>query len=136
MKRALSSVAAALILLSTRSGLSQEAPPAPPNRVPADVRAIRAPFVNDLSAIGSDGIYYRVRHSFALSLPASPMVVPPPRLSVLEAIDPSPSANDPVDSITLAGLASQLAIGKDNRLYMVVNVTPPVSIAAGETKNL
>jgi len=38
--------------------------------------------------------------------------------------------------MVIAGLASQLAIGKDNRLYMVVNVTPPVSITGGETTNL
>jgi len=38
--------------------------------------------------------------------------------------------------MTFAGLASQLAIGKDNRLYMVVNVTSPVSVTAGETTNL
>ena len=132
MRRPLS-LAAALVLLLTGSGLSQETPPTPTNRV----SAVRGPFLSDLSVVGSDGIYYRVRHnSGILSLPASPTVVPPPPLSVLEAIDPTPNSDDPVDSMTLAGLASQLAIGKDNRLYMVVNVTPPVSIAAGETATL
>ena len=134
MRRLLSPAAAAiLILLSTRTALSQEAPLVPPNRV----LAVRAPFLSDLSVVGSDGIFYRVRHNFGIvSLPVSPTVVPSPPMSVLEAINPSPDSKDPVDSIAFAGLASQLAMGKDNRLYMVVNVTPPVSIAAGDTTNL
>jgi hypothetical protein len=41
-----------------------------------------------------------------------------------------------VDSIAFAGLASQLGIGKDNRLYLTVNVIPEVSIAAGRTTSL
>lgn len=71
-----------------------------------------------------------------LSLPVGPAVAPPPPSSILEAIDLNPNSKRPVDSIAFAGLASQLGIGKDNRLYLVVNVTPPVSIAAGGTTNL
>jgi hypothetical protein len=38
--------------------------------------------------VGSDGIFYRVRHDFGiLSLPVGPAVVPPPPSSILEAID-------------------------------------------------
>jgi len=138
MRRHLSPVAAILILLcSSRSGLSQEAPSVPANRVPADVFIARAPFAGDLSVVGSDGMFYRVRHDLGiLGLPVGPAVVPPPPSSILEAIDLTPDSKRPVDSIAFAGLASQLGIGKDNRLYLVVNVTPPVSIAAGGTTNL
>ncbi len=139
MRRHLSPVAAAILILvlASRSGLSQEAPPVPPDRVPGNVFIARAPFVGDLSVVGSDGIFYRVRHEFGiLSLPVGPTVVPPPPSSILEAIDLDPNTKRPVDSIAFAGLASQLGIGKDNRLYLVVNVTPPVSIATGGTTNL
>ena len=139
MRRHLSPVAAAILILvlASRSGLSQEAPPVPANRVPGNVFIARAPFPGDLSVVGSDGIFYRVRHDFGiLSLPVGPAVVPPPPSSILEAIDLDPNSKRPLDSIAFAGLASQLGIGKDNRLYLVVNVTPPVSIAAGGTTNL
>jgi len=139
MRRHLSQTAAAvlILLLSSRSGLSQEAPSVPVNRVPADVFIARGPFVGDLSVVGSDGMFYRVRHDFGiLSLPVGPTVAPPPPSSILEAIDLNPDSKRPVDSIAFAGLASQLAIGKDNRLYLVVNVTPPVSIAAGGMTSL
>jgi hypothetical protein len=145
MRRHLSPVAAAILILvlASRSGLSQEAPPVPANRVPGNVFIARAPFVGDLSVVGSDGIFYRVRHATlyptdfgVLSLPVGPAVVPPPPSSILEAIDLDPNSKRPVDSIAFAGLASQLGIGKDNRLYLVVNVTPPVSIATGGTTNL
>jgi hypothetical protein len=41
-----------------------------------------------------------------------------------------------VDSLAFAGLASQLGIGKDNRLYLVVTVIPEVSIATERTASL
>ncbi len=65
-----------------------------------------------------------------------PSVVPPPPSSILEAIDLDPNSKRPVDSIAFAGLASQLGIGKDNRLYLVVNVIPEVSIATERTTSL
>ncbi len=139
MTRHLSRVAVAILILlfSSRSGLSQEAPSVPFNRVPADVFIARGPFVGDLSVVGSDGMFYRVRHDFGiLSLPVGPTVAPAPPSSILEAIDLNPDSKRPVDSIAFAGLAAQLAIGKDNRLYLVVNVTPPVSIAVGGMTSL
>jgi len=135
MRHPLNLLAAASLVLwfLPGSGLSQEAPPTPASRV----SAVAVPFFRDLSAVGSDGVYYRVRHKFGiLSLPVSPAIVPQPPVSLLEAIDPSPNSVDPIDSMAFAGLASHLAIGNDNRLYLVVNVTPPVSITAGETTNL
>lgn len=138
MRRYLSLVTAILILLcSRRSGLSQEAPSVPGNRVLPNVFIARAPFAGDLSVVGSDGMFYRVGHATLYPTePVGPTVVPPPPSSILEAIDLNPNSKRPVDSIAFAGLASQLGIGKDNRLYLVVNVTPPVSIAAGGTTNL
>jgi hypothetical protein len=145
MRRHLSPAAAILMMLvsASRSGLSQDVPSVPATRVPASVFIARGPFANDLSVVGSNGIFYRVRHirlyptDFGvLSLPVDPAVVPPPPSSILEAIDLDPNSKRPVDSIAFAGLASQLGIGKDNRLYLVVSVIPEVSIAAGGTTSL
>jgi len=138
MRRHLSPAAAILMLvLASRSGLAQDAPSVPATRVPANVFVARGPFTNDLSVVGSNGIFYRVRHDFGVhSLPVGPAVVPPPPSSILEAIDLDPNSKRPVDSIAFAGLASQLGIGKDSRLYLVVNVIPEVSIAAGRTTSL
>jgi hypothetical protein len=138
MRRHLNSAAAILMLvLASRSGLEQDAPSAPATRVPANVVIARGPFANDLSVVDSNGIFYRVRHDFGvLSLPVGPAVVPPPPSSILEAIDLDPNSKRPVDSIAFAGLASQLGIGKDNRLYLVVNVIPDVSIAEGRRTSL
>jgi len=138
MRRHLSPAAAILMLvLASRSGLAQDAPSVPATRFPANVFVARGPFATDLSIVGSNGIFYRVRHDFGvLSLPVGPTVVPPPPSSILEAIDLDPNSKRPVDSIAFAGLASQLGIGKDNRLYLVVNVVPEVSIATGRTTSL
>ncbi|MCI0422611.1 MAG: hypothetical protein L0312_25890 [Acidobacteria bacterium] len=138
MRRHLNPVVATLILLlAGQTGLAQELPSGSVNRVPADVFINRIPFAGELSVVGSDGIFYRVRHNFGLlSLPVSPAVVPPPPSSILEAIDLNPNSKRPVDSISFSGLASQLAIGKDNRLFLVINVTPPVSIATANTNRL
>ena len=144
MRRHLSPAAAILMLvLASRSGLAQDTPSVPTTRVPANVFVARGPFANDLSVVGSNGIFYRVRHERlyptdfgVLSLPVGPAVVPPPPSSILEAIDLDPNSKRPVDSMAFAGLASQLGIGKDNRLYLVVNVMPEVTIAAGRTTSL
>jgi len=144
MRRYLSHAATILMLmLVSISGHAQDAPSVPATRVPANVFVARGPLANDLSVVGSDGMFYRVRRvtlyptDFGdLSLPVRPAVVPPPPSSILEAIDLDPNSKRPVDSIAFAGLASQLGIGKDNRLYLVVNVIPEVSIATGRTTNL
>jgi len=145
MRQHLSLVAAAILilLLVSRSGVAQDAPSVPVNRVPTNVFIARGPFTNDLSVVGSDGMFYRVRHETlyptdfgVLSLPVGPAVVPPPPSSILEAIDLDPNSKRPVDALALTGLPSQLGIGKDNRLYLVVNVIPEVSIAAGGTTSL
>jgi len=136
MKRNLSHVAAVLMLvLVNRSGFSQEMPSVPADRLSAGVVLDRAFFPGDLSVVGSDGTYYRVRHDLGpISLPVGPAVVPPPPSSILEAIDLNPNSKGPVDAIAFAGLGSHLGIGKDNRLYLVVNITPPVSIASDSAK--
>ena len=145
MRRHLSHAAAILMLvLASRSGHAQDAPSVPATRVPANVFIARGPFfTGDLSVVGSNGIFYRVRHETlyptdfgVLSLPVGPAVVPPPPSSILEAIDLDPNSKRPVDSLAFAGLASQLGIGKDNRLYLVVNVIPEVSIATERTTSL
>ena len=142
MRRHLSPAAAILMLvLASRSGLAQDTPSVPTTRVPANVFVARGPFANDLSVVGSNGIFYRVRHvtlyptDFGV-LPVGPAMVPRPPSSILEAIDLDPNSKRPVDSMAFAGLASQLGIGKDNRLYLVVNVMPEVTIAAGRTTSL
>lgn len=137
MRSHLSPVAAVILMLvlSSQSGLAQDTVPA--DRARRDVLMARAPLPNDLSVIGSDGIFYRVRHELGiLGLPVGPAVVPPPPSSILEAIDLNPNSNRPVDSIAFPGLASQLGIGKDNRLYLVVHVVPEVTIAAANTTSL
>jgi len=138
MRRHLSLAAAILMLvLTSRSGLSQDSPSVPATRVPGNVFIARGPFANDLSVVGSNGIFYRVRHETLYPTePVGPSVVPPPPSSILEAIDLDPNSKRPADSIAFAGLASQLGIGKDNRLYLVVNVIPEVSIATGRTTGL
>ena len=137
MRRHLCPAAAILMLVfASRSGLSQDSP-VPATRVPGNVFIARGPFANDFSAVGSNGIFYRVRHETLYPTePVGPSVVPPPPSSILEAIDLDPNSKRPVDSIAFAGLASQLGIGKDNRLYLVVNVIPEVSIATGRTTSL
>jgi hypothetical protein len=137
MRRHLRLLPAAIltVALASQSGLAQET--APTDRARRDVLIARPPFSNGLSVIGSDGIFYRVRHELGvLSLPVGPAVVPPPPSSILEAIDLNPNSTRPVDSIAFAGLASQLGIGKDNRLYLVLHVVPEVTIAAGGTTSL
>ena len=138
MRRHLCPAAAILMLvLTSRSGLSQDSPSVPATRVPGNVFIARGPFANDFSVVGSNGIFYRVRHETLYPTePVGPSVVPPPPSSILEAIDLDPNSKRPVDSIAFAGLASQLGIGKDNRLYLVVNVIPEVSIATGRTTGL
>jgi len=138
MRRHLSLAAAILMLvLTSRSGLSQDSPSVPATRVPGNVFIARGPFANDFSVVGSNGIFYRVRHETLYPTePVGPSVVPPPPSSILEAIDLDPNSKRPVDSLAFAGLASQLGIGKDNRLYLVVNVIPEVSIATGRTTSL
>jgi hypothetical protein len=138
MRRHLSLAAAILMLVSaSQSGLAQDAPSVPAARVPANVFVARGPLASDLSVVDSNGTLYRVRYDFGvLSMSVGPAVVPPPPSSILEAIDLDPTSKRPVDSIPFAGLASQLGIGKDNRLYLVVSVIPEVSIAAGGTTNL
>jgi hypothetical protein len=144
MRRHPGTAAALLMLvLTSRSGLSQDAPSAPANRIAANVFVARGPFASDLSVVGSNGIFYRVRHETLYptdfggqTAPVRPAVVPPPPSSILEAIDLDPSSKRPVDSLAFAGLASQLGIGKDNRLYLVVRVIPEVSIAAGRETSL
>jgi hypothetical protein len=145
MRRHPSLVAAVILILLivSRSGLAQDAPSVPADRVPASVFIARGPVTNDLSVVGTNGVFYRVRPETlyptdfgGLSLPVGPAVVPPPPSSILEAIDLDPSSKRPVDSLALAGLPSQLGIGKDNRLYLVVKVIPEVSIAAGRTTSL
>ena len=136
MRRHLS-LAALMLVLTSRSGLSQDSPSVPATRVPGNVFIARGPFANDFSVVGSNGIFYRVRHETLYPTePVGPSVVPPPPSSILEAIDLDPSSKRPVDSIAFAGLASQLGIGKDNRLYLVVNVIPEVSVATGRTTSL
>ena len=62
----------------------------------------RGPFTNDLSVVGSDGIFYRVRHETLYPTePVGPSVVPPPPSSILEAIDLDPNSKRPVDSLPL-----------------------------------
>ena len=138
MRRHLSLAAAILMLvLTSRSGLSQDSPSVPATRVPGNVFIARGPFANDFSVVGSNGIFYRVRHETLYPTePVGPSVVPPPPSSILETIDLDPNSKRPVDAIAFAGLASQLGIGKDNRLYLVVNVIPEVSIATGRTTGL
>jgi hypothetical protein len=138
MRRHLSPAAAILMLvLVNRSGLAQDTPSVPVNRVPTNLFIARGPFSNDLSVVGSDGIFYRVRHETLYPTePVGPSVVPPPPSSILEAIDLDPNSKRPVDSLAFAGLASQLGIGKDNRLYLVVNVIPEVPIATEPTTSL
>jgi len=136
MRRHLSPVAAILMLVSaSRTGLAQDAPSVPATRVPVPI--VRGPLAGDLSIVDSNGILYRVRYDFGvLSMSVGTAVVPPPPSSILEAIDLDPSSKRPVDSIPFAGLASQLGIGKDNRLYLVVGLIPEVSIAARGTASL
>jgi len=138
MRRHLSLAATILMLvLTSRSGLSQDSPSVPATRVPGNVFIARGPFANDFSVVGSNGIFYRVRHETLYPTePVGPSVVPPPPSSILETIDLDPNSKRPVDSLAFAGLASQLGIGKDNRLYLVVNVIPEVSIATGRTTSL
>ena len=138
MRRHLSLAATILMLvLTSRSGLSQDSPSVPATRVPGNVFIARGPFANDFSVVGSNGIFYRVRHETLYPTePVGPSVVPPPPSSILETIDLDPNSKRPVDSLAFAGLASQLGIGKDNRLYLVVNVIPEVSIATGRTTGL
>ena len=103
MRRHLSLAAAILMLvLTSRSGLSQDSPSVPATRVPGNVFIARGPFANDLSVVGSNGIFYRVRHvtlyptDFGLpSLPVGPAVVPPSPSSILEAIDLDPNSKRP-----------------------------------------
>ena len=126
-----------MLLLVCRSGFAQDAPTVPVNRVPGNLFIARGPFTNDLSVVGSDGIFYRVRYETLYPTePVGPSVVPPPPSSILEAIDLDPNSKRPVDSLAFAGLASQLGIGKDNRLYLVVLVIPEVSIATERTAGL
>lgn len=67
MRRHLSPAAAILMLvLASRSGLAQDAPSAPATRVPANVFIARGPFANELSVVGSNGTFYRVRHDFGV----------------------------------------------------------------------
>ncbi len=122
-----------ILLLFPPSAFSQQSPP---ESVARDLIVSRISFLGDFSAIGSDGNFYRVRHNFGqLFLPASldapvrPAVVPDPPSSTLEVFDLNPNSTKPVDSISFSGVASQLDIGKDNRLFLIVNVTPPISIA-------
>jgi hypothetical protein len=92
---------------------------------------------SDLSVVGSKGTLYRVRYDFGvLPMSVGTAVVPSPPSSILEAIDVDPNSKNPIDSIPFVGLASQLGIGKDNRLYLVVNVIPEVSIATGGSTSL
>ena len=138
MRRHLCPAASILMLVfASRSGFSQDSPSVPAPHVPGNVFIARGPFANDLSVVASNGIFYRVRHETLYPTePVGPSVVPPPPSSILEAIDLDPNSKRPVDSIAFAGLASQLGIGKDNRLYLVVNVIPEVSIATGRTTSL
>ena len=138
MKRHLSpAVAIMLLLLVSRSGFAQDAPTVPANRVRGNLLIARGSFTNDLSVVGSDGIFYRVRYETLYPTePVGPSVVPPPPSSILEAINLDPNSKCPVDSLAFAGLASQLGIGKDNRLYLVVTVIPEVSIARERTTSL
>ena len=137
MRRHLSPAAILMLLLVSRSGFAQDAPTVPVNRVPGNLFIARGPFTNDLSVVGSDGIFYRVRYETLYPTePVGPSVVPPPPSSILEAFDLDPNSKRPVDSLAFAGLASQLGIGKDNRLYLVVTVIPEVSIATERTASL
>ena len=130
MRRHFSPAAILMLLLVSRSGFAQDAPTVPVNWVPGNLFIARGPFTNDLSVVGSAGMFYRVRYETLYPTePVGPSVVPPPPSSILEAIDLDPNSKRPVDSLAFAGLASQLGIGKDNRLYLVVNVIPEVSIA-------
>jgi hypothetical protein len=137
MRRHLSHAAAVLILVfASRDGLSQVAPSVPATRVPANVFVARGPLASDLSVVGSNGTLYRVRYDFGVLPMSVGTVVPSPPSSILEAVDVDPNSKNPMDSIPFVGLASQLGIGKDNRLYLVVNVIPEVSIATGGSTSL
>lgn len=116
-------LAASVLLLLSQTAFSQETPSGPV------AREIVIRTATDFSAVGSNGNSYRVLQNLGLrSLTISPAVVPDPPSSILEAFDLNPNTNKPVDSISFSGIASQLAIGQDNRLFLVVNVTPPVTI--------
>ncbi|MBM3804671.1 MAG: hypothetical protein FJW26_20445 [Acidimicrobiia bacterium] len=117
--------------------IAQDSPPASAGRVLPGMFLGGFPFGAELSAVGSDGIYYRVRHDFGeRSLSAGVAVIPPPPSSVVEAINLDPNAKKPLDSIAFRGIASQIGIGKDNRLYLVVNVSLPIRIAQQDTSSL
>src|SRR5262245_25379471 len=78
-------------------------------------------FFGDLSVIDSNGIYYRAAGRLA------PSVVPPPPVSKLEAYNLDPNSKGPFAMLAFSGFPVHLAIGKDNRLFLVVSEPlPPV----------
>ena len=76
-------------------------------------------FFGDLSVIDSNGIFYRAAGRLA------PSVVPLPPASKLEAYNLDPNFKGPFATLAFSGFPVHLAIGKDNRLFLVVSEPPP-----------
>lgn len=131
------SLAVGFLALSffSNTGFSQDDTPAPVSRTIPGTALYRLPFQNEFSVVGSDGIFYRVRQNRPpLELPAvQSAVVPPLPASTLEAFNLDPNSNQPIDSIAFSGRASQLGIGRDNRLFLVVTILPDVIIARSDS---
>lgn len=86
-----------------------------------------SPF-GDLSVVGSNGFYYRA--TFSVHRAAAPTVIPVPATK-LEAYNLDPDSKDPFDTLPFTGYPLELAIGRDNRLYLVVSELPQFPLTAG-----
>lgn len=89
------------------------------------------PTFGDLSVVGSNGFYYRATTS--ISRAAAPTVVPV-GASKLEAYNLDPNSKGPFDTLPFTGYPQQLAIGRDNRLYLVVSEPPQPPSPLAKTK--
>ena len=107
------------VLITNRHGLQSTQSSTPLPVIPYQL--IPYQFFGDLSVIDSNGIYYRAAGRLA------PSVVPPSPVSKLEAYNLDPNFKGPFATLPFSGFPVHLAIGKDNRLFLVVSEPlPPV----------
>jgi hypothetical protein len=85
----------------------------------------KLPVFADLSVIGSDGVYYRLSTRPPSPLSDIPGKVPFPAISRLEGFNLDPNSHGPFEVLQLPGFGTNLAIGKDDRLFLVLSLSDP-----------